>query len=149
MDKQKMKTRFSKGIWSIFRFVLIFGLCFIILYPFLVKILAAFMSPTDLLDSTVKFIPRNWSTYYWKFAWERLDILKSGGLSLLISVVSACLQVIVSTMVGYGLARFNFKGKKIAFEAGDLAALLHPCHRTDHQRQAGDPCKRRATFREW
>ena len=41
------------------------------------------------------------------------------------------------------------KGKKIAFEAGDLAALLHPCHRTDHQRQAGDPCKRRATFREW
>ena len=45
---------------------------------------------------------------------------------------------------------FNaIKGKKIAFEAGDLAALLHPCHRTDHQRQAGDPCKRRATFREW
>ena len=125
MDKQKMKTRFSKGIWSIFRFVLIFGLCFIILYPFLVKILAAFMSPADLLDSTVKFIPRNWSTYYWKFAWERLDILKSGGLSLLISVVSACLQVIVSTMVGYGLARFNFKGKKIAF-AMVIVILLVP-----------------------
>lgn len=125
MDKQRMKTKFSKGIWSIFRFVLIFGLCFIVLYPFLVKILAAFMSPADLLDSTVKFIPRNWSTYYWKFAWERLDILKSGGLSLLISVVSACLQVIVSTMVGYGLARFDFKGKKIAF-AMVIVILLVP-----------------------
>lgn len=123
--KINMKRKLSGMIWSFFRFVLIFGLCFIILYPFLVKILAAFMSPADLLDSTVKFIPKNWSTYYWEFAWKRLDILKSGGLSLLISLVSAVIQVIVSTMVGYGLARFDFKGRRLAF-ALVIVILLVP-----------------------
>lgn len=120
-----MKTKLTRGIWSVFRFVLIFGLCFIILYPFLVKTLAAFMSPEDLLDATVKFVPKHWSSYYWEFAWRRLDILKSGGLSLCIALVSAVIQVIVSTMVGYGLARFNFKGKKIAF-AMVIIILLVP-----------------------
>ena len=115
MNRQRMKTKVTRGIWSVFRFVLIFGLCFIILYPFIVKILAACMSPEDLLDSTVKFVPKNWSSYYWKFAWERLDIMKSGGLSLCISIISAVIQVIVSTMVGYGLARFKFKGRNLAF----------------------------------
>lgn len=124
MNKQRMKTKLTRGIWSGFRFVLIFGLCFIILYPFLVKILAAFMSPDDLLDSTIKFIPKHWSTYYWKFAWERLDIMKSGGLTLCISLVSAVLQVIVCTMVGYGLARFKFKGRKIAFAVVIMILLV-------------------------
>lgn len=105
----------TKTIWSIFRFVLIFGLCFIILYPFMIKILATFMSSGDLLDSTVKFIPKEGSTYYWKFAWERLDILKSGSLSLFLSLGTAIIQMLTSTMVGYGLARFQFKGKNLAF----------------------------------
>jgi multiple sugar transport system permease protein len=73
------------------------------------------MSPQDLLDSTVKFVPKNWSLYYWKFAGERLDIVKSGTLSLLLALISAVLQVLTSTMVGYGLARFRFKGRNLAF----------------------------------
>lgn len=114
-NKYIVKRKTTNAIWSIFRFALIFGLCFIILYPFLVKILATFMSPQDLLDSTVKFVPKNWSLYYWKFAGERLDIVKSGTLSLLLALISSLLQVLTSTMVGYGLARFRFKGRNLAF----------------------------------
>ena len=114
-NTKRIRINASKAIWSIFRYILIFGLCFIILYPFLIKILATFMSSADLLDSTVKFIPKEGSTYYWKFAWERLDILKSGSLSLFLSLGSAIIQMLTSTMVGYGLARFQFKGKNLAF----------------------------------
>lgn len=114
-NKYLIKKKTTNAIWSIFRFTLIVGLCFIILYPFLIKILATFMSPQDLLDSTVKFVPKNWSLYYWKFAGERLDIVKSGTLSLLLALISAVLQVLTSTMVGYGLARFRFKGRNLAF----------------------------------
>lgn len=114
-NKYLIKKKTTNAIWSIFRFTLIVGLCFIILYPFLIKILATFMSPQDLLDSTVKFVPKNWSLYYWKFAVERLDIVKSGTLSLLLALISALLQVLTSTMVGYGLARFRFKGRNLAF----------------------------------
>lgn len=115
IDTYKLKTKTIHVIWSLFRFVLIFGLCFVILYPFIVKLLATFMSPKDLLDSTIKFVPRNWSLYYWKFAWNRLDIANSGTLSVFLSLGSAIIQMIISTMVGYGLARFQFKGRNLAF----------------------------------
>ena len=115
MNTQRIKSKTPLVVWSIFRFILIFGLCFTILYPFIIKILAAFMSPDDLLDSTVKLIPKALSSYYWEFAWERLDVLKSGFLSIRLAVISGLIQVIVSTMAGYGLARFNFKGRTFVF----------------------------------
>ena len=115
MNTQRIKSKTPLVVWSIFRFILIFGLCFTILYPFIIKILAAFMSPDDLLDSTVKLIPKALSSYYWEFAWERLDVIKSGFLSIRLAVISGVIQVIVSTTAGYGLARFNFKGRTFVF----------------------------------
>ena len=125
MNRKRLKTKTTKIIWSCFRFVLIFGLCYIILYPFIIKILASFMSSEDLLDATVKYVPKSPSLHYWKFAWERLDIAKSGTLSLVLALVSALIQVLVSTMVAYGLARFEFRGRNLAF-AMVIVILLVP-----------------------
>lgn len=124
INRDRFKRKTIQGIWSFFRLVLIFGLCFIILYPFIIKILAACMSQADLLDSTVKYVPKNFSTHFWKFAWERLDLANSGMLSLVLALFSAIIQVIVCTMVGYGLARFKFKGRNIAFITVILILLV-------------------------
>lgn len=110
-----VKRKIASAIWGTFRYVLIFGLCFIILYPFIIKIMAAFMSQADLADSTVKFISRQPSTYFWKFALDRLDFSGSGMLSLALSLGSSLIQVAVCTMVGYSLARFNYRGKGLLF----------------------------------
>lgn len=125
-DRYKLRKKATKFLWSVFRSVLLLGICFIILYPFFVKILASFMSPDDLLDPTVKLVPKHFSTYYWKFAWSKLDILKSGFLSLQLSVISGIIQVIVSAMVGYGLARFKFKGRNAAFALVIIILLVPP-----------------------
>lgn len=114
MAKRK-KYKIGQKLWSIFRFILVFGLCYLILKPFITKILSAFMSPEDLLDVTVNLIPRNWSLNYWKHAWQCLNISTSGIMSLRLAIVSALLQVFSSTMVGYGLARFEFKGRNFLF----------------------------------
>ncbi len=112
---RRKKIKFGQMLWSVFRFVLIFGLCYIILKPFIIKILAAFMSPNDLLDSAVKWIPKHWSLYYWKHAFERLSLSTAGVLSLCLSLIAALIQMMVSTMVGYGLARFKFRGRNLLF----------------------------------
>lgn len=125
MNRKRLKTKTTKIIWSCFRFILIFGLCYIILYPFIIKILASFMSSEDLLDATVKYVPKSPNLHYWKFAWERLDIAKSGTLSLVLAIVSALIQVLISTMVAYGLARFEFRGRNLAF-AMVIIILLVP-----------------------
>ena len=46
-------------IWRIFRFLIISGLCFVILYPLLFMISCAFRDKNDMNDPTVMWIPRH------------------------------------------------------------------------------------------
>ena len=102
-------------ILSFMRFVIIFGLAFIILKPFFYKIMMAFMDPDDLLDSTVRLIPRIGSVYYWKVAFEGLKLSETAVNTFILSISVGILQVISCTMIGYGLARFRFIGSRLAF----------------------------------
>lgn len=112
---KKTKRQIKKIPLSVLRFVIIFGLAFIILEPFVYKILMAFMHPDDLLDSTVWIVPRIGSTYYWQQALEQMKLPQSALNTFLLSLIVGILQVFSCTMIGYGLARFNFPGNKLAF----------------------------------
>lgn len=65
-----LKQRVPGLLLSLIRFVIIFGLAFIILKPFVYKILMAFMSPDDLLDSTVRLVPRHFSCTTGRRPWR-------------------------------------------------------------------------------
>lgn len=123
MEKRR-KIKLGQAIWSVFRFVLILGLCYVILEPFFVKILSAFMSRQDLLDATVKYVPKDWSLNFWKHALKNLQVSTAGLRSLRLSLVSAILQTLTSTLVGYGLARFKFKGRTLLFVAVIIVMIV-------------------------
>ncbi len=102
-------------VWYIFRFILMVGISFVILYPFLSKILTSFMASTDFGDPTVSLVPKHFSVeIYRQLATDKkyLNILLN---TTLLSGVSALLQTFVACMVGYGLAKFRFKGNKLIF----------------------------------
>lgn len=122
MRKEKLKL--GTVLWAFFRFVLVFGLCYVILKPFLTKILSAFMSRADLLDATVKYVPKDWSLFFWKHALSHLQLATAGVKSLRLALISAILQMFTSTMVGYGLARFKFKGRNLLFLAVILIIII-------------------------
>jgi len=103
------------GIYSAVRFIIIFGLGFIILKPIISKTLLSFMSPEDLLDNTVSQVPKNWSLYYWDFAVKGLHLSESMVNTLLLSLSIAVIQVAVCTFIGYGIGRIKFRGAKLAF----------------------------------
>ena len=44
--------------WRMFRFLLLLGVSYVILYPFFSKITGSFMSAEDFVDVTVKLIPK-------------------------------------------------------------------------------------------
>lgn len=121
---KKMKLHLKKWPLSILRFIIIFGLAFIILEPFVYKILMAFMHPDDLIDSTVWIVPRIGSTYYWQQALEQMKLPQSAINTFLLSLIVGILQVFSCTMIGYGLARFNFRGNKAAFAVVILIMLV-------------------------
>lgn len=75
----------------------------------------AFMSPDDLLDPSVNLIPKNLSTYYWEVAWDGIQLRKTFVNSILLSVLVAAVQLFSSSLIGYGLARFRFRGRNFLY----------------------------------
>jgi multiple sugar transport system permease protein len=121
-----MGKKLIRLLWTVTRFVIVFGLAFIILKPFVYKILMAMMSPEDLLDSTVRLIPKNVSLYYWKVALEGLDLRKTGGLTFIMSFSVGIFQTFVCAMIAYGLARFRFRGNRLAFLTVIVIMMIPP-----------------------
>ena len=119
------RTVMQYGI-SICRAILLFGLCFLILQPLLNKISVSFMTEQDLYDPIVTAIPLHFTTENYKLAAGLMEYGKTLFNSLVISLTIAVLQVSVSTLVGYGFARFQFPLKKFWFACVMMTVLIPP-----------------------
>lgn len=119
------KTVFGWGI-GVCRFILLFGMCFLILQPILNKISVSFMSENDLYNPIVVSIPQNFTTDNYRLA---AGIMKYGeGLfnTFIISLTVALVQISVCTLVGYGFARFKFPLRNFWFACVILVILIPP-----------------------
>lgn len=116
----------AKLLWKIVRFVVLVGLCFTILYPFLLKIIDSFKSFEDYLDPTVKYIPKHFTLENILTVLKQMNYKTSFSTTLGYSTLIAVIQVGVSALVGYGLARFKFFGNKIVFMVVIFALLVPP-----------------------
>ena len=58
---------------SIFRGILLFGMCFMIIQPILNKISLSFMAERDLYDTTIILVPKHFSVSNWKIALSLLN----------------------------------------------------------------------------
>jgi multiple sugar transport system permease protein len=112
-DKYKSAKFIKNVIVSAVKYVLLTGLSFIILYPLIIKLSTSFMSQQDLVDSLVSFIPRKFTLTSYKLAADYTKYFEGLKNTFLISFLCGVLQMIVCTFVGYGLARFKFKGRNI------------------------------------
>ncbi len=111
---------------KLFIVVLLIGLSYLILYPFIVKLSSAFMSVEDTYDSTVGFIPKNPTLENIKYVISKTDFFGAIGSTLLISLIVAIGSVTSASLVGYGLAKFKFKGAGIVTVLVVLALLIPP-----------------------
>ncbi len=107
----------------IYAFIIIVG--FVFLYPLLHMVSYSFKSAEDLVNPLVKWMPSEFYTDNFKKAYRILDYSKSLFVTIGVGMIPALLQTIVCSLVGYGLARFNFKGKKVIF-ALVLATFIIP-----------------------
>ena len=66
-QKVKASNTWIKIVVNIFRFILMLGVSFVILYPFITKIAGSFMTKEDVIDATVAIIPKNFTLDQYKF----------------------------------------------------------------------------------
>ena len=102
--------------------IVVYGLLicigFVYLYPILYMFSCSFMNRDDLLDSSVKWIPSTLYLQNYIDAAKSMSFWSSLLKGILIAGLPTLCNVLICMLVGYGFARFEFKGKKI------LMALL-------------------------
>lgn len=115
----------KKAIPKLILYLVLFDLAFVFLYPFIKMISDALKSEADLQNITVKWIPSTleWSNF--KTAFTMLQYPRYFTNSLFVAVVATIGHVIGCAFIGYGFARYNFRGKGILF-AGVILSMLIP-----------------------
>ncbi len=125
-----MLLKRTAGKWAVsfLRALLLIGLCFMIIQPLLMKISVSFMTKEDLNDSTVVLLPRHLTldNYTLAASSDMLDYWKALFNTTWISLMTAVLQVLMCTLVGYGFARFEFPLKKFWFACVILVIVVPP-----------------------
>lgn len=121
-----LKKNIGNVIFVIVRATLLFGLCFLILQPLLNKLSLSIMSESDLFDSTVVSIPREFTVFNYEMADLLLGYWPALFRTFIVSLAVAILQVASCTFVGYGFARFNFPFKRFWFMCVIMLILVPP-----------------------
>ncbi|MCR4727697.1 MAG: carbohydrate ABC transporter permease [Lachnospiraceae bacterium] len=116
----------GRFLWSIIRGVIIIGICFTILQPLFVKISVSFMNEHDLLDSSIKYIPKHFTTTNYKLAIKGMDYWASLIRTFALSGSVGFLQLCSCMLVAYGFARFRFPFKKLLFGCVILMLIVPP-----------------------
>lgn len=104
---------FGQLIWKIFRFVLFLCLTFVILYPLIFMLSMALRQPSDLFDPSVIWIPKKIIFENVRLTIEAIEYGKTLGNTVFLSVSCSLIQVFICSLIGYGLARFRFRGRGV------------------------------------
>ena len=102
-------------IFKLFRLVLLLGVSYVILFPFISKIASSFMDPLDFVDSTVKLIPKNPTLNTYKQIIVENNYFEALINTTILSLLCGLIQTFVCCVIGYGFGKYKFRGHKIMF----------------------------------
>mgnify|MGYP001164787927 CR=1 FL=1 len=107
------KNKLLGFIVNILKYVLIIGLCFVILYPLILQLAVAFRAPTDVNNPSILWIPGQFSLKNFEVAMIALRYLDALKNSLILSLGVTLLQLISTSLAGYAFARLKFRQRYI------------------------------------
>lgn len=118
---ERLKAKFwnmyfvKRMLFLIFKLVLLVGVSYVILYPYITKIFGSFMTASDFKDVTVILISKSPSLDQYKYIITENGYFTALLNTFLVSLSIALIQTIVCALIGYGLAKFKFRGNNLVF----------------------------------
>lgn len=123
-----IKKKLSHFFQNLFLGALILGMCFTMLYPLMKLIPNVISDLTELGNPDVIWIPVERSLLSFRAAYR--FIMQDGFMTMVWSVLYAAaivvVEIFVSAMVGYALARVNFPGSRLIFFLVIFVFLVPP-----------------------
>ncbi|MBP0966215.1 MAG: carbohydrate ABC transporter permease, partial [Oscillospiraceae bacterium] len=122
------RKQLAEKCWPVFRFLILFGLGFVILTPLLFMISYGFRDSGDMSDPTIIWIPRHPTLSVMKQTIGAMGLTRSSNNpllnTLLLNIGCSLCQVASCAVTGYGFARFRFKGRELLFGIVILMILV-------------------------
>ena len=119
--KERLKAKFLSFYFlqrvaiAFFRLVLMVGISYIVIFPFVSKITSSIMAPEDFIDVTVRLIPKHISFDIYGAIVKELSYLEALGNTFILSFSAAVIQMLICSLIGYGFAKFKFRGRNLIF----------------------------------
>jgi multiple sugar transport system permease protein len=118
---------FTDGmIFKVTIYVLLISIGFVYLYPMLYMISNSFKSQSDIINPMINWIPSSLFIGNYQSAFKVLNYFETLFKSLLVTILPALIQTIITSVIGYGFATFNFKFKKMWFVLVLLTFIIPP-----------------------
>lgn len=114
----------KKIIVKIAMYMLLLGLAFVFLYPFLYMIITSLKSNSDLNNLAVQWIPTELKFENYFIAADLLKVGRYARNSVIVTVCASLGHVLSCSFIGYGFARYNFPFKKFLFACVILAFIV-------------------------
>ena len=121
-----LQREIKRKFISVARALLLFGLCFMIIQPILIRFSTGFMEEQDLYDSTIVLVPRHLTLENYQHVFNMTDFPNSMLNTLWVSLLVSVLQVVSCTLVAYGFARYEFPLKKFWFACVVMLIIVPP-----------------------
>jgi multiple sugar transport system permease protein len=107
-------SRSRRGVvFSAVLYALLIAIGFVYLYPLLFMFVTSIKSPADLLNPMVQWVPNEIYVGNYARALRVLNYPTTLMNSVLASAGPSVLQTAVASLVGYGLARYRFPGRRV------------------------------------
>ncbi len=121
-----LKETIKKYSLAVFRAILLFGMCFMIIQPILNKISVSLMTEADLYDSTIVLVPKHFTLANWKLVNYLMNYKVTLFNTIWVSLLVSLIEVAMCSIVGYGFSRFNFPLKRFWFFCVILVIVIPP-----------------------
>lgn len=108
---------------------LLVAIGFVYLFPLLYMFITSMKSPTDLLNPMVQWVPTEFFMGNYVKAFRVLNYPRTFLNSVIVSLVPSIIQTVVCSLIGYGLSRYQFWGKRLMI-ALILATFIIPAQTT-------------------
>ncbi len=100
-------------LWAVARQLFMLGISYVVLYPLLYMVSNAFKPVEQYYDPSVVWLPKSLTLENFEIVGMVMDIGAVLKNTVIIELLPALLSVIMCMMIGYGLARFRFRGKTL------------------------------------
>ena len=114
-DKKGMAASAKNFIINLIRFIIIIGICYVILSPVIGTVSSSFFSDSDAYNPMVYTIPSSPTIERYQRAAARMNYIPTITKTIIYTISLMAIQIVVCSMVGYGFARFDFPLKKVLF----------------------------------